>query len=468
MLNEKRISARSFIALIAVNIIYLVLVIINAIEGIFTFWLIFILLSLLPVIIQDRRNMIAIIVLLIPLEITKTLIPFFQTVEITEGVFNSVFDLSRLFMMYSFIIWFLKDLRGFTPFIKNRISYIMLIFISYYLLSALIFSPDMSKGLTETVRYIIYFLFYTMIIQSIDKPKDFAVIFKVLILIAVILSIEGICEFVFDYRLWVDKGRRASATFLDPNIFARFLDIIIIMLLILRIKKIYIIKPQYMDISILICAIALFFTVSRQGMAILFLTLFIMSFFMNKKIRNFMLIALILIVLITIPIFTQMMTERQDSPELYDIGTRAVLLLGGIMMFIGNPVLGVGAGGFQATMIAKYLDFLPWGIDSATLSHTYVVTILAELGIIGFVLFCIFLLIVYKQFKLNFRTKDVNLKAYSLVILSAIIVIFIGAQAEGRFFEEPLLWLFVGLNISLGKIIKDNNEERIEKNSDNR
>jgi hypothetical protein len=81
-----------------------------------------------------------------------------------------------------------------------------------------------------------------MVIQSINKPKDFAVIFKVLILIAVILSIEGICEYVFNYTLWVDKGRRASATFLDPNIFARFLDIIIVMLLILRIiKKIIII-----------------------------------------------------------------------------------------------------------------------------------------------------------------------------------------------------------------------------------
>lgn len=159
MLNEKRISKGSFTALIAVNLFYLILVIINVIEGIFTFWLIFIFLSLLPFIIQDRRNMIAIIVFLIPLEITKTLIPFFQTVEVTEGVFNSVFDIARLFMMYSFIVWFFKDLGTFTPFIKHRISYITLIYITYYLLSALVFSPDMSKGLTETFRYVIYFLF---------------------------------------------------------------------------------------------------------------------------------------------------------------------------------------------------------------------------------------------------------------------------------------------------------------------
>lgn len=463
MLNENRIRTAPLIALIAINLIYLTLVIINVIEGIFAFWIFFIFLSLFPFIIKDNRNIIAIIVFLIPLEITKTLIPFFQTVEVTEGVFNSVFDLSRLFMLYSFIIWFFKDLQSFTPFIKHRISYIAIIFIGYYLLSAIAFSPDLSKGLTETFRYIIYFLFYTMVIQFIKKPEDFAVIIKVLIVIAVILSLEGIAEYVFDYRLWIDKGRRASATFLDPNIFARFLDIVIITMLILRLKKIFIIKPQYMDISILICSIALLFTVSRQGLAIFFLTLVVVAFFMEKKTRNYMLLALLIMLLVTLPVLNQMMSIRQDTPELYDIGERAGLLLGGLMMFLGSPLTGVGAGGFQATMIAKYLDFLPWGIHSSTLSHTYVVTILAELGVIGFIIFCVFLVFLYKLFRASFKTNNNELKTYSLILLSAIIVIFIGAQAEGKFFEDPLLWLFLGMSVSLEKIIK---HENIKENTD--
>ncbi|MBN2781136.1 MAG: O-antigen ligase family protein [Candidatus Marinimicrobia bacterium] len=463
MLNENRLSTAPIIALIAINFIYLILVILDFIDGIFALWIFFIFLSLLPFIIKDKRNTIAIIVFLIPLEITKTLIPFFQTVEVTEGVFNSVFDLARLFMLYSFIIWFLKDLHSFTPFIKHRISYIVLVFIGYYLLSALAFSPDLSKGLTEAFRYVIYFLFFTMVIQFIDKPADIAVVFKVMIVIAVILSLEGIAEYVFDYKLWIDKGRRASATFLDPNIFARFLDIVIMTLLILRLKKIFIIKPQYMDISILLCGLALLFTVSRQGLAILFLTLFVVAFFMEKKTRNILLLTLLILLLITIPIVTEMMTVRQDSPELYDIGERKGLLLGGIMMFLGSPVFGVGAGGFQAAMIAKYLNFLPWGIGSSTLSHTYVITILAELGIVGFTIFCVFLLFLYKQFRINFRTEDHTLKTYSLILLAVIIVIFIGAQAEGKFFEDPLLWLFLGMCISMEKIIK---HEVITKNPD--
>lgn len=303
-----------------------------------------------------------------------------------------------------------------------------------------------------------------MVIQSIDKPKDFALIFKAIVLIAVILSIEGIFEYVFNYHLWMDKGRRASATYLDPNIFARLLNFAIVMLLILRLNKVYIIKPQFMDISIVLCSITLLFTVSRQGMATLFLTLFIVSLFMEKKIRRYMLLILIILLIITIPVLTQMMTTRQDSPELYDIGGRAGLLLGGALMFIGSPIFGVGAGGFQAVMIDKYLKLLTWGIDSSTLSHTYVVTVLAEMGLIGFIIFCVFIFVFYRQFRSNFKTEDKKLKTYSLVIFSGFLIVLIGAQAEGRFFEEPFLWLFLGLNISLEKLIK--NGKKIKENTD--
>jgi hypothetical protein len=461
MLKESRYDFKTIIALIALNAMYLLLVAIDAIEAVFGLWIIFIFLSLLPLIIKDKRNIILIIVFLIPLEITKTLIPFFQTVEVTEGVYNSVFDLARLFMLYSFIVWFIKDLKSFVPFAKNKISFILLIFIAYYLLSTIIISPDMNKGIVETIRYIIYFLFFTMIIQFIEKPDDVIQVLKVLVIVAVLLSIEGILEYVFDYQLWVYKGRRATATYLDPNIFARLLDIVICSLVVFRMKKIYIFKPIFMDIALFISVITLFLTVSRQGIFILFVTIFVIAFFLEKKQRNTILIAWFAIVLISIPVLQHLMSVREQGLELYDIGTRAGLILGGILMFIGSPLLGVGAGGFQAVMIANYLDLLPWGIHSATLSHTYIITILAEQGIVGIGIFTLFLWFVYKQFKYNVSSKDQNLKVSSIVIFAAMIIIFIGSQAEGRFYEEPLLWLFLGLHVALGRMIEKDNKKRI-------
>ncbi len=451
MLNEKRIEATPLIVLVAVNLIYLFLVIVNSVEGIYGLWIAAVFLAFLPLILRDKKYMIAVIVFLIPLEISKRYIPFFQSVEVSDG-FNSVFDLARLFMLYSFIVWFLTELRSFVPLVKHRISYVLMIFIAYYFLSALFISPDTAKGLTETLRYTIYFLFFTMTVQFIRKPEDFILILKILIVVAVILSLEGIAEYVFDYRPWIDKGRRASATFLDPNIFARFLDIVLVALLILRLKKIHVFKPYLMDIVMLFCGITLFLTVSRQGLAILFATIFFISFFFENKHRNAILMGLLFLALISLPLITQLLETREQGLELYDLGTRKGLLLGGALMLLSNPVLGVGAGGFQAVMISRFLDFLPWGIHSATLSHTHVVTVLAELGIVGFIILCVFLFYVYKQFRSNYKTDDHLLKTLSLIVLSGIVIVFIGSQAEGRFFAEPLLWLFIGMNMALARI----------------
>lgn len=316
MLNKNRVQVKPLLVLISLNLLYLLFVVTDVIEGIFSLWIFVLFISLTPILLKDRRNIIAVIVFLIPFEITKAVIPIFQTVEMSNGVFNSVFDIARLFMLYSFVLWFLTDLKSFIPFIKHKITYTLAIFILYYILSTVFISPEMGKGLNETLRYVIYFLFFTMIIQFIKKPDDYILILKVLIVVAVLLSLEAICEYLFDYSLWRDVGRRASATFHDPNIFARFLDIVIVALLILRLKKIYIIKPQFLDISLLICGTALMLTVSRQGWFILFATMFFISFFLEKKIRNKIMIGLIIISFISIPILFKLLEAREHGLEL--------------------------------------------------------------------------------------------------------------------------------------------------------
>lgn len=464
MLNENKINIKPLAILIAINIIYLFLFIIDSVEGIFALWIVFIFLSLLPFIIRDRRNIIAIIVFLIPFEVSKTFIPFFQVVEAKDGMFNSVFDFARLFMIYSFILWFLSDLKSLVPFVRHKITYVLAIFIGYYLLSSLLISPDVSKGLTETLRYVIYFLFFTMTISFIRKEEDFLLIFKVLILVIFFLAIEGIFEYLFDYYLWYDNGRRASATFLDPNIFARFLVIVLISMIVFKLKNISIFKPQHLDIMILICGITLLLTVSRQGMVLFFLMMLFIAFFVKGRKRVLIISALLVIMAISIPVFIQLMAIRESGLELYDIGQRSGLLLGAVLMFISSPLLGVGAGGFQQTLISSYYDFLPWGIHGDTLSHTYVLTILAEQGLVGFIIFALFLFFVCQQFIMNYRVKDPKLKTYALVIFSAILIIFISSQVEARFFEEPLLWLFLGLLVALGRLNKNRQMNLPEEN----
>ncbi|MDX9781072.1 MAG: O-antigen ligase family protein [bacterium] len=226
-------------------------------------------------------------------------------------------------------------------------------------------------------------------------------------------------------------------------------------MIIFKLKNISIFKAQHLDIMMLICGITLLLTVSRQGLVLFFLMILFMVFFVKGRKRIFLITALLVIMAISIPVFIQLMAIRERGLELYDIGQRSGLLLGAALMFISNPLLGVGAGGFQQTLISSYYDFLPWGIHGDTLSHTYILTILAEQGLVGFAVFAFFLFFVYRQFIMNYRVKDPKLKTYALVIFSAILIIFISSQAEARFFEEPLLWLFLGLLVALGRLNKN-------------
>lgn len=461
MLKENGIKLTSLYVFIILNLIYFSFMVLNIIEGVFAFWAVLAFAAVTPFILKDKRNAIIIIVFLIPLEISKAFIPILQVVETAEGSLNSVFDFSRLFMLYSFVVWFITDLKSFVPYVKHRVSFYLLLFVIYYLVSAVFISPAMMKGLNETLRYVIYFFFFTMTIQFINKPEDYLKILKTVVIIAVILSLEGISEFVFNYHLWEDAGRRATATFMDPNIFARFLNIVICSLLILRLKKIHIFRPVIMDISLMVCLIALMFTVSRQGWMILFVSLFFISFFLEKKHRNRVLLGLLAVGIMAIPVMLQLLEIRQKGLEMYDIGTRIGLLIGGGLMFLSNPLFGIGASGFQTAMIQNYLEYLPWGINSPTLSHTYLVTVLAELGILGFIILVLILYFSYKQFISNYRQKDPNIKTLSIITLVALVIILIGSQAEGRFFEGPFIWLFLGLNISVGKMAIGKEKEQL-------
>ena len=64
------------------------------------------------------------------------------------------------------------------------------------------------------------------------------------------------------------------------------------------------------------------------------------------------------------------------------IGQREFLIKGGWEMWKDNPLVGVGSGNYQHTLLVSYLWTLPWWAKT-TLSHTSFISILAELGIVG-------------------------------------------------------------------------------------
>lgn len=110
-------------------------------------------------------------------------------------------------------------------------------------------------------------------------------------------------------------------------------------------------------------------------------------------------------------------------------------------MLRDHPLTGVGFGGYQHALLARYSDFLPSTLNTPnldTLSHASMVTGLAEQGVIGTSLLVAFLVALGVE---ALRRRS----TWTVISATLIVPIFIYSQIEGRFTQEPYLWLAIEL-----------------------
>lgn len=129
---------------------------------------------------------------------------------------------------------------------------------------------------------------------------------------------------------------------------------------------------------------------------------------------------------------------------------RRYLIAAGLQMFVDHPIAGVGYGGFQHAFLTHYKYFQGKGYQDS-LSHTSLVTILAEQGLIGFLLLLTFMAQFVREITMSGR-RGRPAAVWSLLPAGLIAVIFVGSQVEARLFTEPYLWVFMGLIYSAYRI----------------
>jgi O-antigen ligase len=122
---------------------------------------------------------------------------------------------------------------------------------------------------------------------------------------------------------------------------------------------------------------------------------------------------------------------------------RHYLIAAGLQMFYDHPILGLGFGTFPAAMMGPYHDFILQGYITVN-SHTVLITILAELGIVGLIP-ALWWLIEYFRLSVTGARRDAARRPYILAPLFAVVVILLESQIQARLIDEPYLWIFLGL-----------------------
>lgn len=430
----------------------------------------------LAVIFYDRRLAIPIVIISLPLEISKEIFPFLPTSKdwATYGNRISIIDIGRLAILLVSFVWAMTARRDWTRYLPrtNLILPLGMLF-GLYLIS-LSYTIDIRAGLREIIRLMFNLSFFLLIPLLVRDRANLRLCLWTLIGTGLALGLLGIYQeflgtyfFLWNPKLLLETSTRVNATFANPNFFARFLNISILMC----IASLFIYRERHLR-SLLIVTIAidlftLLLTSSRNGWVTLFFIMpLVLLMFPIKKEYKFALLTMggvgVLSIILAASFFSDTLATRFETFQLglRAIGERYYLIQGGWQMFIEHPLTGVGLGGYLKALQGPYF-YIVWWKDGylALPSHTAFVTLLAELGWMSLV---VVTFIMYRVGRLAYTLYQHGRYADKLMIIGLVgmlMIITLSSQVEGRLFEDPYLWLGMGLLVALEGIIRRDIED---------
>lgn len=328
---------------------------------------------------------------------------------------------------------------------------------------SLLYSIEPGKTAVEVVRLLTLFLLYLSICLLVER-KHVLVPFQVVHWVGVALVPLALYEAMTRHFIWrgyLAEGMiaRVNATFVDPNIFARYLILAIVANLILNYyntsTKAWTHVVYIGSLLGLLGALAI--TLSRSGLLTLAIVLILMLILIPRKrmIQPVGFLGLVGAVIMAMrpTIWQRLLTFREGFGALD--AQRQYLWKVAWEMFTDHPIVGVGLGGFQKMFLTHYLSFktaIP-DAEGATLSHTTLLTIAAELGLIGLAALAWLWLALVRVLR-RLRKAGLDQDGFEPYLPGVgyflwITTVFISSQAEARFFEDPIIWISMAMMLRL-------------------
>lgn len=357
------------------------------------------------------------------------------------------------------VIWYEETRARLVRMIRNPVAVILLVYLALGALS-FVYSADGGSTIKEVVRLGILFGVFLSVALLIDE-EHLLFPFHAVHITALALLPLSLYEGITRNLIWQGEnlvslqGVRVNATFVDPNIFARFIILGIVANLVIQLFSPSKLGRWVYRLLLPLLLVQLVLTGSRGGILTLAVILVLALALLPKKKVTLGLIGVCVLggagaLFLRPEIWERMLLLTKgiaaSSPQ------RMYLWEAAIAIFKDHPLLGTGLGTFQTVFLQDY-SHLQTVADGATLSHTTVLTIAAELGIVGLLILGLFWVVLFGRLHgLHIHTRgsfSIFSEEYQRYILAAgyvlwALTVFISSQGEGRFFEDPILWLSCG------------------------
>ena len=312
---------------------------------------------------------------------------------------------------------------------------------------SLLWSQDVRQGAIELLFFVLPFgLLAVALARLVWSRAWVTAIYVQLAVMSLIFAVIGIVQYETRNIFWNPKVKvdnayapngwfyRVNSVFYDPSIYGRFLVIGILASLVVVLRKH---RDPYWQIAALLTVVitwaGLLPSFSQSSLVSLMAAVMVAAIFVWKR-RSMFLIAACIGVLVGATIASPAVRNRASLSHI--TSGRSTLVSKGLKVAEHHPVVGVGVGGFKHAYAV--VAHLKGEEPKAAASHTTPVTVAAEGGIAGLLLFAwLVLAALVTAFRRLGRGFDA---AARLAFGLALVAILVHCLFYNALFEDPTFW----------------------------
>lgn len=380
-----------------------------------------------------------------------------------SGAIRALLNPGKLAMLVTIGVVIVRERHSLSRLIPNSSTVVPLLL----LLALSVLGLAWSDSIRPTNAVLILPMYIAFVFAAptlIEDRRDVERLAGMFLLVCAGLAVIALIQRPLGYFQWRQVlvqsdgySYRSNATFADPNHLARYMAICISLAagLILatgpRRTTLYLAIPM-----LVVVAPAILVTASRSGwgMTVICGAIVVLSAPIERatkvKLSTIAAGGLVAVVaLLLVQGGENAERVRTLASPVTALGQRDFLIRVGWQEFLDNPWMGVGTGNFQHALISSYRSLIPAWAET-TLSHTAIVTLLAEWGLIGlgmFVFLCVRVAITVG------RSYHYASSAYTRLVTgwlgASLFGILLHSQSEGRLFDDPYVYLLLAMLVAI-------------------
>ncbi len=346
---------------------------------------------------------------------------------------------------------FAREERG-----LGRLEWLLLASIVLYALQT-VYSSDKAKAAENLAFFYVPFALLFLMLRDVRWTRELLLrCLAIAVALAVVFAGIGFVEYARK-ELFLnpkvvtaneyDNYFRVNSLFFDPNIYGRFLALVMI-----AVSAIVLWRWRERDVllasAVLLWLLAgLVTSFSQSSIAALLLGLALLAAYRwDKLVTAYVTISLVVLALLVVllaPAGWHFGLKGSGGSTQNATNGRTKLIEGGLELFAKRPLQGYGSGSFQK----QYEEHSKTGAQNATsASHTIPITVAAEQGIVGLALYVALLVVAFLTL---FRGAGRSPPRLAIAAAFAALVLHTFAYAD--FLEDPLTWTLLGIGLALSR-----------------